>query len=119
MEDVNRALVETFEPFVIWDDRLPCIEEPGRDPSLPTLPEDQGVHAGAIKIDPSLRPEVAQSLLVEHGVEGALWPKPPLAWIEAVRDSDDAQESWHYERSLPLPRGFGSDGAMDGRPGAR
>lgn len=71
---------------------MPRIPEFDCDPTLPTLPDDKGVHAGSIKIEPSLRPEVAQALFAEQRIEGALWPKPPLEWIEAVQNSANSHE---------------------------
>jgi hypothetical protein len=83
--------------YGFWTDTVtpPPSPETG-EPWQPEDLEDQGVHAGAIKRGPVAAPEVAHSLLVEHGVEGALWPKPQLAWTDAMRDSADAQELWHF-----------------------
>jgi hypothetical protein len=72
-----RALTETFECFVMWE---------GGDE---TLPPEQGVHAGRIKIDPILRPEVVRTPLA--GDAAVAMVPPPLEWIEAVGDSADAQ----------------------------
>jgi DNA invertase Pin-like site-specific DNA recombinase len=74
VEDVNRILLESFDCFAIavgdW------------------LPADEGVHAGSIKIDPVLRPEVAHALLdAQDCPDRYEWPAPPMEWIEAVRNS--------------------------------
>jgi hypothetical protein len=61
---------------------------------MPTLPDDQAVHAGSIKILPPLRRSRPGAAARRRGIAGL---DPPLEWIEAVRHSANSQESSHYE----------------------
>src|SRR4051794_30060336 len=89
VEDPNRALTETVESLVMWVG--------GGD----TLPPEQGVHAGPVKIDPILRPEVVRTLLAKRAETTSL-PAPPMEWLEAVRMS--ANDHYHPdEGALTLP----------------
>jgi len=89
-------LVESFDSFAIAEGDW--------------LPEDEGVHAGTVKIDPSLRPEVARALLAAQGWPAAgsyMEPAPPLAWIEAVGAvgiSGNTQEFDHFRLARVRPR---------------
>jgi DNA invertase Pin-like site-specific DNA recombinase len=84
VEQVNRALVELFEAFVIGDE----VElHPDADP---------GLAAPGVTIEPELRWEVARTLFEASGWwEGeSSWsppPAPPMEWLEAVRYSGNSQ----------------------------
>jgi recombinase-like zinc beta ribbon protein len=88
MAQVNAALGEVFSAFYIWT-------------------EDD-----AIRIEPSIHPEVAAALIEQGKTEdGSTWAPwlldqrqgpPPLRWVPSA-NSDYSQESWHFMRYvLPL-----------------
>ena len=95
IEDVNRALIETFDSMAIWE---------GPDE---TLPPEQGVHAGTIKIDPNLREEVLYGMLRERVAD---WPKlgkyEPPAIPRTTRISPRFRSVWrcyHWQRRCARP----------------
>jgi hypothetical protein len=83
VDQVNRALHEAFESFLIWrqtDDEPACLQ-----PSYA---------AGCVAIEPILRPEITTGLFDWDAVE----PAPPMAWIEAIRYSDHSHAYRGFSR---------------------
>jgi hypothetical protein len=72
VKDVKRALVENFESFAILGRPPAAPAGLRRRPDAAEPPDDQGVHAGSIRIEPSLRHESLWRGCVR--CRGCRWP---------------------------------------------